>query len=357
MWFLLIRPQRRRTQGQKSMQDQLRAGRRDHHRRRPPREGSLDRGRRARDRARAGDDRPARPPRRRRGRQRTGNRRGAGIAPGGGSRFRPERWLICCDPGDQSAYPSDSRRPARAGPCRRGPARDSRVAGAQEAAARPRPPGRARGRAQGGSAEGPPADSSDLDRSVDDHAAPRSTSSACPSPTSRKQGNDQIVIELPGVKNAGQAAKIIGTDGAARALRPRERRHRPLDRRAGLPGDRDRRRSTSCSPRARRGRSRARATATAYYLFNTKTRSSWRGRSDRGRPARDEALEEGRRDGGSVPKGFAVLDGARAHDRDHVRGPGRARSARACRPRTRADLLLPVQAQPDAEELTDRSRR
>ncbi len=141
---------------------------------------------------------------------------------------------------------------------RRGPRRRARIACAQEGAARARPPGRPRGRAQGGAAEGPedhePRDSTTPCRSC----ATASTSSGVAEPEIRKQGSDQIVIELPGVKDAKQACAADREDRPARALRPPGRPDRPVGRRPrGSSASRSRRRACSiCSPASRRRRSR-----------------------------------------------------------------------------------------------------
>ena len=55
-------------------------------------------------------------------------------------------------------------------------------------------------------------------------------------PEIRKQGRDQIVIQLAGVHDADQAASIIGTDRPARALRPGARARAAVDRRVAAAG-------------------------------------------------------------------------------------------------------------------------
>ena len=92
---------------------------------------------------------------------------------------------------------------------RRGPARGPGLADPQEADPRPRPPGRPRGRAQGGPAEGPEADARRHDRSIS-IMQNRINKLGVSEPEIRKQGTDQIVIQLAGVHDPAAAAKLIG---------------------------------------------------------------------------------------------------------------------------------------------------
>ena len=153
----------------------------------------LDRGRRgrARDRARAPwsgsteradrraivPDEATRPRRSRAGARAGGGSRGAGLL---------RRRLTCLGLSHvESALTPDPGRPdprwrSSAWPLLGGP----RLAGAQEADARPRPPGRPRGRPQGGAAEGPPAHLGRPRPLGRRSCGTASTSSASPSPRS-----------------------------------------------------------------------------------------------------------------------------------------------------------------------------
>ena len=93
---------------------------------------------------------------------------------------------------------------------RRRAARGPRLAGPQEADARPRPAGRPRGRAQGAAAAGPQADAGRPRPLGHDHARSASTSSASPSPRSASRAPTRSSIELAGVHDPEKAAAIIG---------------------------------------------------------------------------------------------------------------------------------------------------
>ena len=68
----------------------------------------------------------------------------------------------------------------------------------------------------------------DLDRSVD-IMRNRVDKLGVTEPEIRTQGDDQIVIQLPGVKDPEAAAEIIGTTAATRVVRPRDVSGRPVD--------------------------------------------------------------------------------------------------------------------------------
>ena len=80
----------------------------------------------------------------------------------------------------------------------------------QKPDARPRPAGRSRGDAAGGSAADRELTEEDLNRSVD-IMRNRVDKLGVTEPEIRTQGDDQIVIQLPGVSDPEAAAEIIGT--------------------------------------------------------------------------------------------------------------------------------------------------
>ena len=78
-----------------------------------------------------------------------------------------------------------------------------------EAEARPRPPGRARDRARGQPPPGRELTDADLDRSIS-IIRERIDKLGVSETEVRKQGTNQIAIQLPGVKDPERAAEIIG---------------------------------------------------------------------------------------------------------------------------------------------------
>ena len=227
MWLFLIRPQRRR------------AGRADARCRTTSRagdeiltaggihgDGPRDRGRGRPARDRAGHDRPPRP---------AGGRRAV-------VRRKPSRSRDEIEPEAERASP----RPAKANLSRlRVSNRRSHLilvglilaalAGVVALAfpsspvhkkvdARPRPAGRPRGRPEGGAAEpGKTCDAACMDRSVSIMRS-RIDKLGVSEPEIRKQGKDQIVIQLAGVHDAEQGRADHRQDRPAAVLRPRGRR-------------------------------------------------------------------------------------------------------------------------------------
>ena len=156
-------------------------------------------------------------------------------------------------------------------------------------------------------------------------------------PDITKQGSDQIVIELPGVKDAEAAAQDHRDDGAARALRPRDVAHGPVDLDPG-PAGRD-----GVAVRAPRagavpGEERQRPTRST---SSTRRRSaSWPGRSARRRrrSPRSAASCRANRQLFAVPHGMVVVTcGASA-----VVCPGAGGNG----VRPDADVVLPLQVPP-----------
>ena len=87
-------------------------------------------------------------------------------------------------------------------------------------------------------------------------------------PEIRKQGNDQIVIELAGVKDPKQALEIIGKTAQLELFDLEAEPARAAAVNAGLRRP-DASRSTTCSP-AQQAIRRARRHADRYYLFDKK---------------------------------------------------------------------------------------
>ncbi len=118
----------------------------------------------------------------------------------------------------------------------------------------------------------------DLERSVD-IMRNRVDKLGVTEPEIRTQGYDQIMIQLPGVKDPGGRGRDHRHDRAARALRPRDVACRPVDLDQGLAG-REPVGSTTCSHACRR-RSRASRTRTTSSIRRRSASSAVR--SDRGR--------------------------------------------------------------------------
>ena len=150
---------------------------------------------------------------------------------------------------------------------RRRAARDPGIAAPQVSDARPRPPGRARGDATGRSAAEPRAHGRGPRPLRRDHAESRRQARRQRSPTIYTQGNNQIVIQLPGVQDPEAAAEIIGTTAQlelfdledslvgpsipSEASRSRHVAVRPSGAGAGAGEGRRRRRRTTSSIRRR----------------------------------------------------------------------------------------------------------
>ena len=104
---------------------------------------------------------------------------------------------------------SDPDGPHSCGPDRRCRARGSRLAAPEVTDARPRPPGRPRSRQGSGPEKGQTVDEEGLDDAVT-IINDRINSTGVAEPEIRKQGDNQIVIELPGVDDQERAADLIG---------------------------------------------------------------------------------------------------------------------------------------------------
>ena len=128
----------------------------------------------------------------------------------------------------------------------------------KDADARPRPPGRARGRAEGGAREGRASSTRpDLDRSVE-IMRERVDKIGVSEPEIRKQGSDQIVDRAPRRRRPAARRRAHRQDGEARALRPPGDLVRVFARSPGVP-DRAQRRLFDAAV-GRRSRRRRRAT-------------------------------------------------------------------------------------------------
>ena len=131
-------------------------------------------------------------------------------------------------------------------------------------------------------------------------------------PEIHTQGDDQIVIQLPGVKDPEAAAEIIGTTAQLELFDLETSLVGPSISIQGQPVET--RRSTRSSRRSSR---RSKDGSEAYYVVNPKTKRVVSGPYG----SEEEALK---RSGGKLPAGrelFAVPDG---HGRHHLRrGRGR----------------------------------
>ena len=106
------------------------------------------------------------------------------------------------------ALEPDPCRPDRPRPRRRGAADRPELAVPPRREEGPRPPGRPRGRPEGGAAEGPQARRRPTSTARSTSCGTASTSSASPRRRSASRAPDQIVIQLAGVHDPEQAAKI-----------------------------------------------------------------------------------------------------------------------------------------------------
>ena len=104
--------------------------------------------------------------------------------------------------------PADRPRPRR-----RGLPDGSRVAAPPRRLEGARPTGRPRGRPQGAAAEGPQADRGRHGHARSRSCASASTGSASKSPEIRREGSNEISVELAGVHDPAQAAAIVGKTG------------------------------------------------------------------------------------------------------------------------------------------------
>ena len=231
MYLLLIRPQRRRQHEQSQMQETLTPGTEILTAGGIHGTVQCDRGR---DRApgdRARHDRPPRPPRGRRDRGGIrARRRNRGGEPG-----LDRRKLICPDSRRvEPTFSSDPGWPDRGRARGRDGHGRAQLARAQEGRPRPRSAGRARGRAEGGPAEG-----EELRRRLHgaldlDHAQPHRQAR-------RLGARDPQAGQEPDRDPARRRPRRQqgGTDHRehrpAAVLRPRERRRRPLERRQRQP--------------------------------------------------------------------------------------------------------------------------
>ncbi len=148
-----------------------------------------------------------------------------------------------------------------------------------------------------------PLQKSDLDRSVE-ILRDRVDRLGVAEPEIRKQGDDQIVIDLPGRQEPGAGDRDPRQDRAARALRPRgePRRRRRSARRAS----RSRRtRCTRSSPASRR--SSTRTPKTTWYLFDDKQEAARRPVADEGQAARRARPSRRPARTGKLPKGWKIF--------------------------------------------------
>ena len=209
--------------------------------------------------------------------------------------------------------------------------------------------------------KGHPLTPKDLDRSVSIMQS-RINKLGVSEPEIRKQGSNQIVIQLAGVHDPAQAAALIGKTAQLDALRLRARPRRPVEGRPGPAGAR-RRRSTTCSSRCRRRRGKGEPEA--YYLFKTTTKTSSRRRRARkpttvDRPLARRAGPDTQKEllqpyGGKVPRA-AGAEGAGAPHRRRLRRRRPAASApRAAAPNGSYYYLFkyyPANAEDGPPELT-----
>ena len=143
-------------------------------------------------------------------------------------------------------------------------------------------------------------------------------------PEIRTQGNDQITIQLPGVKDPEAAAKIIGKTAQLELYDLETSLVAAVDRhRAAIPS-RARARSTTCSPASRRSLQGRSPTSGG---SSTRRRSSSSARSRRRR-------RRSRKYDGEAPRRLQAVRHAARHRRDLVRRAGRS-SARASADSTR----------------------
>ena len=198
--------------------------------------------------------------------------------------------LPCCP--RESPTPPHSRWADRRRPDRRRAARDSGIAAPRQGDARARPPGRARGDAEGGPAAEPPAAEVRPRPLGGDPPRPRR-------PARRRGARDPQAGRRPDRdrpprrQGPGPRDQHPRPDRPARALRPRGQPRAAVELRAASPPRRSR--STSSSRASRR--SSTSDTKTNWYLFdeNKKLRrrpgqrprqARWRARSSRTRAAR-----------------------------------------------------------------------
>ena len=178
-------------------------------------------------------------------------------------------------------------------------------------------------------------------------------------PEIRKQGDDQIVIELAGVNDPERAARADRQDRAARALRPPGRPRPALGRRPG----RARRRDASLYRPARRPAGARRETGLVRATTSSTSRTRRASRSTAGcasdRWRHGSEILDSQRTSRSTAKRRRGPRGSRARLRagEHVRAR-HVHTERFC-PGVggpERDLLLPLQVRPDGTRRS-RSRR
>ena len=254
-----------------------------------------------------------------------------------------------------SPVPSDPRRTAPPRPRRRGSARRSRVTVQEEPPEGPRPPGRARDRPRGAAAQGPQADERGSRPLRRHHAEPRRQARRFGA-GDRRQDPNQIVIELAGVHNVGEAAALIGKTAQLELYDLETSLVSPSVGAGGVPIPNTRLYDLLTRVQAKAGKGEP----SAYYLFDSKTKRRIAGPATTENDLKKDqkVLARAGKRGSGVParRDEGAQGAAEQRRRDVLRRDLR----RLSRPEQRAaagpELLLPLRAPPRRERAGGQAR-